>query len=125
MPGTMALHRLMYYSRNVISDACADPAREVERILAAARRNNAFDGVTGALLRSENHFAQVWEGPSDAVERAYERIRRDWRHADPVVLWCGSVDARLFEGCPMAHVWRPEIEAWRVRDHRRFWPTLG
>ena len=129
MPGTLFL-RLTYYSRNAIADACADVPREVERILAAARRNNARDGITGALLRSENHFAQLLEGPPEAVERAFERIQRDWRHADLVVLQREAAQARLFEGCPMAHVWQPDIEAWRTHerrrfDRRRFWPTSG
>ena len=124
MPAPFLL-RLTYYSRNAIADACADVPHEVERILAAARRNNARDGLTGALLRGECHFAQLLEGPSEAVERAFERIRRDWRHADLVVLRREAADARLFEGCPMAHVWEPEIEAWRARDRRRFWPTVA
>ena len=64
------------------------------------------------------------EGTPDAVEHAFERIRRDWRHSDLVVLRREPAEERMFDGCPMAHVWRPEIEAWRVRDHRRFWPTL-
>ena len=124
MPGTPLL-RLTYYSRNAIADVCTDASREVERLLTLARRNNARDGLTGALLHSEGHFAQMLEGPPDAVERAFERIRCDWRHADLVVLRREAAGARLFEGCPMAHVWRPEIEAWRARDRRRFWPTLA
>ena len=124
MPAAPLL-RLTYYSRNAIADACADVPREVERILAAARRNNARAGVTGALLRGETQFAQVLEGPPEAVERAFERIRRDWRHADLVVLGREAAAGRMFGGCPMAHDWRPEIEAWRARDARRFWPTLS
>ena len=124
MPDSV-LHRLTYYSRNAIADVCAHASREVECILAAARRNNARDGLTGALLRSEYHFAQLLEGPPEAVERAFERIRRDWRHADLVVLCREPAEARLFEGCPMADVWEPAIEAWRARDRRRFWPTVA
>lgn len=124
MPGAPLL-RLTYYSRNAITDACADAPREVERILTAAKRNNACGGITGVLLRSEGHFAQLLEGPPEAVERAFERVRRDWRHADLVVLRRRPAQARMFDGCPMAHVWEPEIEAWRARDSRRFWPTLA
>ena len=124
MPGVPLL-RLTYYSRNAIAEAGADGPGEVGRLLAVSRRNNARDGITGALLRSEGHFAQTLEGPPDAVERAFERIRRDWRHADLVVLRREPADARLFEGCPMADAWEPVVEAWRARDRRRFWPTLA
>lgn len=114
MPGAR-LYRLTYYSRNAIADVHADTVREVGRILAAARRRNACDDVTGALLRSEGHFAQVLEGPRDAVERTFERVQRDWRHADLVVLGREPVGARLFGGHPLAYVWQPEIEAWEAQ----------
>ena len=121
MPGTTALHRLMYYSRDVIADARDDVGRELRHMMAAARRNNARDGVTGALLHGEGCFAQVLEGPLAAVERTFERVQRDFRHSDLVLLRSEPADARMFDGWPMAYLWRPEIESWRARDHRRFW----
>ena len=100
---TMPLHRLVYCSRNALADAHADVAREVEHILAVSRRNNARDGITGALLYGEGCFAQVLEGPPAAVERTFERIRYDFRHADVLVLARGAVQARLFEDWSMAY----------------------
>ena len=103
MTETSPLHRLVYCSRNAIADAHDDVAREVEQILAASRRNNARDGITGALLYDEGCFAQVLEGPIAAVERVFERIQCDFRHADVVVLERGAVRTRTFGGWSMAY----------------------
>ena len=103
MTQTTPLHRLVYCSRNVIADAHDDVAREVEQILAASRRNNPRDGITGALLYGEGCFAQVLEGPLAAVERTFERIQCDFRHADVVVLEVQAVEARLFGDWSMAY----------------------
>ena len=103
MTETTALHRLVYCSRNAIADAHADVAREVEQILAASRRNNPRDGITGALLYSEGCFAQVLEGPLAAVERTFERIQCDFRHADVIVLEVGPAEARMFGDWSMAY----------------------
>lgn len=96
------LFRLVYCSRNAIADQQGDPASEVAGILAASRANNARDGVTGALLYSEGCFAQVLEGGLDAVERTFERIQCDPRHADVVMLQAARADGRLFGVWDMA-----------------------
>jgi hypothetical protein len=51
-------------------------------ILLDARRCNARDGITGALIVRGDLFLQLLEGPRNAVEAAYQRIRRDDRHTD-------------------------------------------
>jgi hypothetical protein len=96
------LFRLVYCSRNTIRADRCDPSLEVTSILAASRANNARIGVTGALLYSEGCFAQALEGPLDAVQQTFERIQRDPRHGDVVVLQAGHVAARLFGGWDMA-----------------------
>lgn len=96
------LFRLVYCSRNAILAQQGDPAMEVTSILAASRANNARDGVTGALLYSEGCFAQALEGELDAVQRTFERIQRDLRHNDVVVLQAGRVEGRLFGAWDMA-----------------------
>jgi len=48
------------------------------------------------LLYGEGCFAQVLEGSLAAVERTFERIQCDFRHADVVVLDSRAVDARMF-----------------------------
>jgi blue light- and temperature-responsive anti-repressor len=101
---TMAgsLYRLIYCSRNVIAQAeplASTPAgmkHEIRAILATARRCNTADNVTGALLFTASGFAQVLEGPREIVERTFERISLDPRHADVTALSFTPTERRSF-----------------------------
>lgn len=96
------LFRLVYCSRNTIPAQGDDVAAEVANILAASRLNNARDGVTGALLYSDGCFAQVLEGGLSVVQRTFERIQRDTRHSNVVVLEARRAEARIFGMWDMA-----------------------
>ena len=96
------LFRLVYCSRNMIPADRGDPAIQVGQILAASRANNARDGITGALLYNDGCFAQVLEGGLDAVQQAFERIQRDERHGDVIMLQAAYADGRLFGAWDMA-----------------------
>lgn len=98
------LHRVVYCSRNVIPGAVEVVAADVREILTVSRVNNARDGVTGGLLFSEGCFAQVLEGPLDAVEAVFERIQCDARHCEVVVLQSGPITKRDFPDWSMAFV---------------------
>lgn len=100
--GAGGVFRIVYMSRNAVAEAPL--AGEVERILAASRRNNAAEGVTGALLFNRDIFAQVLEGPPAAVERTFERIQRDPRHDAVMVLDAGPAEdgRRAFADWSMA-----------------------
>lgn len=65
-------------------------------ILAVSRRNNARDGVTGALLYSGGNVLQALEGPEAAVEATYARVHADPRHHGVLMLYRGTADARSF-----------------------------
>ena len=65
-------------------------------ILLQARRNNARDGITGALICRHDIYLQLLEGPAAAIEATFARIVPDDRHLEPVLLWSGAVEARLF-----------------------------
>ncbi len=95
------LYRVLYCSRNVIPGSPDAVAADIRAILAASRRNNARAGVTGGLLFSEGCFAQVLEGPMEAVEATFERIQCDPRHAEVTVLRVGPIPARDFPGWSM------------------------
>ncbi len=97
-----SLHRVLYCSRNLIPGASEAVAADIRSILAASRRNNARDGITGGLLFSRGCFAQVLEGPLDAVEGAFERIQCDGRHGDVTVLQSEPIAARDFPDWSMA-----------------------
>ncbi len=95
------LSRVLYCSRNSIHGGTTAIAANVQTILAASRVNNARDGITGGLLFSEGCFAQVLEGPTDAVEAAFERIQCDERHSEVTVLQVGPITTRDFPNWSM------------------------
>jgi hypothetical protein len=72
-------------------------------ILFQARRNNARDGITGALIYREDLFLQLLEGPRDVVSAAFMRILRDDRHVEIVKLWSGNIETRRFPQWSMRH----------------------
>lgn len=96
----MSLLQIVYISRTSVPPA--EMTRQVEDILRVSRTNNPRDGVTGALLVSESGFAQVLEGPPDAVETVFERIQCDPRHDEVVVLTTQTATERNFGGWSMA-----------------------
>ena len=104
MTGDGTLFRLVYASRSLVPEDRVPV--ELPRILDAARRCNAAQGITGALLFSADGFVQALEGPMAAVERTFERIQCDPRHAEVVVLEAGMAAARDFEGWSMAYAGR-------------------
>lgn len=96
------VYRILYCSRNTIEGSAEAQQAEVADILAKSRANNASRGITGALLFNSGCFAQVLEGPLEAVERTFERIQLDLRHDEVAVLECGTVPARDFPEWSMA-----------------------
>ncbi len=55
-------------------------------ILLDARRCNARDDVTGALICRDDLYIQFLEGPADVIDATYARIARDDRHIDVLPL---------------------------------------
>lgn len=94
----MTLMRLIYASHPFGFDDLA-----LNGILATAQRNNARDGITGALICREDLYVQLLEGERKNVEAAFERIRRDDRHTDIVPLLIENTDQRLFPTWAMRH----------------------
>ncbi len=98
----MSLFRIVYCSRNDVPAQGEDHEAEALRILKASRANNVRDDITGALFYNAICFAQVLEGPLEAVQTTFERIQCDPRHADVVVLQSGPAHERLFASWDMA-----------------------
>lgn len=99
-----SLYRLVYYSRNHVSETPETFAAEVADILAKSRVNNARDGITGALMFNAGCFAQVLEGPLDAIEATFERIQQDERHGDVSLLSLEPQDKRSFPNWAMGFI---------------------
>jgi Sensors of blue-light using FAD len=95
-----ALHRTVYMSTAV----GVLRAEELDRIYLRAKSANSRGGITGLMLFYEGVFLQVLEGPAAGVTSLMEKIRRDRRHANLVVLESGAVDTRSFDQSPMHFV---------------------
>lgn len=107
----MSVHQIVYCSRNRISGTSTDVEIEIGSILSVARAKNKKAGISGALLFSGDAFAQVLEGPLDAVEEIFERIQCDERHSDVVMLRNAESEARIFSDWSMAYVHPDAVHA--------------
>ena len=74
---------------------------DVKDILAASHRNNARDGITGALCLNNGIFLQQLEGDRAAVNVLYHRLLKDTRHQDTAVLDFGEIPHRRFTSWSM------------------------
>jgi hypothetical protein len=70
---------LMYVSRSTLSGNRAE-SDEIERIVETSVRRNAADNITGALIFTGSHFAQILEGPEAHVLALMKRVTEDTRH---------------------------------------------
>lgn len=78
---------------------------EVRTIAQTASRNNKKLGVTGVLLAAHEFFFQILEGEADVIDGLIERIRRDPRHRDLLILRAEvDVPGRLFPNWSMRTV---------------------
>jgi hypothetical protein len=97
-----AMFRLIYRSESRIPPEEARP--ELGAIFATARRNNKRLDVTGALVITDDSFAQALEGEEAVVRELYDTICQDPRHADVTLLEAGAVASRVFARWAMAKV---------------------
>ena len=72
-----------------------DP-EELRALEEVSQKNNARDGISGALFFDEKHFIQLLEGEHDALARCFLRIAQSPAHKDISVLVFSESDVRLF-----------------------------
>lgn len=90
------LCQLFYISRSLSTPL------DVEAILASSRRQNLRRGVTGILLFSGGHFAQLLEGSAQALRETMAAIDADPRHEAVTRLMEGPLAQRRFANWSMA-----------------------
>ena len=93
------LDRLVYRSQAVMPTHVLPPLAE---LLGEAQRNNARDGLTGALAVHDGRFLQVVEGDPGYLDQLQRRLGRDRRHRDIEVLERRPIERRTFDGWSMA-----------------------
>jgi Sensors of blue-light using FAD len=99
------LKQLFYVSRvcHVLSEF------DVRAILETARRNNRRADITGCLLFSGRHFAQILEGEEAAVTEMKAKVRSDPRHTDMTIAFEKQVDCRRYQEWSMGYLYRRDL----------------
>lgn len=77
---------------------------DLEAILEQARRNNAKNAITGALVYVDGIFFQILEGEPQIVRSLMEKIDSDVRHETVTILREVEIPAALFSDWKMAYV---------------------
>lgn len=96
----MNLRQIFYVSR-AVDDV---DERSIRNILAISRRNNRMLDITGCLVCSGRHFAQVLEGREEPVAELIGRIGNDPRHRTVKVLVDRSITLREYPLWAMAYL---------------------
>lgn len=94
----MPLIQIIYSSQPFGFDASV-----LSNILLDARRCNARDGITGALVCRRDVYMQFLEGEDVMVRTTLDRIRRDDRHANLEIHYDAPAEHRLFADWDMLH----------------------
>ena len=93
---------LLYISRNQVPDG--SHAQELANILEVSLAYNSARAITGALVSTPEHFAQVLEGPRGAVMDLMGKIEADPRHRDIAILAKETIPQRSFPRWSLAHI---------------------
>jgi len=94
------LVRLLYASR------AAEPVTSdlIDSILRSSHTHNPALGITGVLCYGGDVYMQVLDGGRSAVNDLYNKIVRDSRHREVMLLLYEEIAERRFAGWTMGHV---------------------
>jgi hypothetical protein len=76
---------------------------ELLELLTKSRENNTKLGLTGMLLYKNDVFQQILEGPEEAVNSLFQKIKKDPRHHDVVKATDGFQAKRQFTDWSMGY----------------------
>lgn len=93
---TTRLKHIIYSSRPVGFEE-----KTVEQILSSSRKNNPSVEVTGLLIYSADLYLQLLEGPTNAVEQTFNKIKNDARHINIRILKESFTNRRIFASWTM------------------------
>ena len=99
--GSRTLHRLIYYSRQMVQGEAADA--EVDQIIRGSIGSNRAAGLTGLLLVHDGWFLQVIEGQREVLDRLLSKLETDPRHRNISVIDRTPVSDRRFADWSMAN----------------------
>jgi len=94
----MTVFRVIYTSQPFGFDSAV-----LGSILIDARRLNARDDITGALICRHDIYLQLLEGPEEKVRDTIRRIERDDRHLEVRIHVSETASGRMFPNWSMLH----------------------
>ncbi len=97
----LGLLSLIYISRSAL--AVHGDADAVNEIIRLSEIRNGSLRVTGRLIYTELHFAQLLEGPACAIAELMRSIRRDERHRDVSIVAEQRIAARKWKDWAMSY----------------------
>lgn len=98
------LSQLVYVSNR--KPNCTE--EEIEKILASCKKNNPPLNITGILLYSDKKFIQLVEGESKVIMELYDKIKKDDRHALPMMISLNPIKEKSFPSWHMGSKKLPE-----------------
>jgi hypothetical protein len=98
------LVRLIHRSRLTIDGEPEAVSEEIRRILSWSREWNRRAGISGVLVTDLRMFAQLLEGPPNAVKEVFGHIACDTRHREVTLLDFRSASDRSFRTWMMAYL---------------------
>tara|TARA_Y200000002_G_scaffold370755_1_gene366624 strand:- start:137 stop:580 length:444 start_codon:yes stop_codon:yes gene_type:complete len=98
------LKYLIYFSKPTVLDY-----KTIKSILAISRENNNKTGLTGSLIYRSDLYFQFLEGPPDAVDNTFKRIKLDVRHSDIQKIQENVTTRRLFASWAMRE---DSVQTW-------------
>ena len=95
------MERLLYVSKSKIKGADADA--DISHIVEKAVEWNVDHNLTGALIFTGTHFAQVLEGSQQDIDDVMVIIKNDPRHEEVSVINRAPITERQFPTWAMAY----------------------
>ena len=95
------MERLLYISESRIEPTNAQPI--VMQIVSQSVYNNAQREITGALLFTGTHFAQILEGTQRSIEQLMSVLIADPRHQNVRIIERSPISIRKFSDWKMAY----------------------
>lgn len=95
------MERLLYVSESKIKEADVDAG--ISRIVVNSKEWNLEHNLTGALIFTGTHFAQVLEGSQKDIDEVMDIIKNDLRHELVSVINRSPITERQFPHWAMAY----------------------
>jgi hypothetical protein len=99
----MSLRTLLFVSESLLR--LPEDSAQLHEIVRVSHAHNALRGLTGAMVATRGHFAEILEGPPENVLATMERIAKDPRHRAVKVVLSREIERRQFADSPMSLVY--------------------